>query len=138
MKLSYIVALWVAFNVLFMAQTIYYYGLHKVRYVFYLVALEVALMVLTALVIRSRRVGLPVLIALSLALGFIPYEYGIPFLLSALEGVIENCNGIECNASSIIRVMKAFALSAAYFLLLLPMLKLKQTKLDQMHISGNS
>lgn len=127
-KFGYVVALWFAFNMLFIAQAIHYYGLHKARYVLCLLALEVVLVALTALIARSRKVGLPALIALSLALGFIPYEYGIPFLLDAFSHVMEGCSGAGCGLTAVVRLVKSFVPAAAYFLLLLPMLKLGRTK----------
>lgn len=125
-KFGYVVALWIAFNTLFAAQTIYYYQLHKVRCLSYLLVLELVLIALTVLVVRSRKVGLLVSIALSFALGLIPYEYGMPFLQAAIDGVIESCSGAECDMSYVVQLAKSFALSTVYFLLLVPMMKLKQ------------
>lgn len=125
-KFGYVVALWVAFNTLFVAQTIYYYQLHKVRCLSYLLVLQLVLIALTVLVVRSRKVGLPVSIALSFALGLIPYEYGIPFLQTAFGGLIESCSGAGCDMTYVVHLAKSFALSTVYFLLLIPMVKLKK------------
>lgn len=127
-KVGYAVALWISFNIMFVVQTVHYYDFHEVRYFLYFMGVEIVLMVLTVWISRSRKIGFSVLIALSLLLGFIPYEYGVPFLLNTVSGVIDSCEEFVCEATSIFRLVKSFAFSVAFFLLLFPMIRKSDSK----------
>lgn len=121
-KAGYAVMLWIAFNMLFSVQTMYGYGSrHELRYLLYLIAVEIVLVVVTIWIGKSRRVGLPTLILLSLLLGFIPYENGLPHLVSAIGNAQDGCSRFMCETTSIVRLMWSFTPSAAFFLMLLPL-----------------